>query len=200
MDHKRKQRSGERGAALIEAAFITPIFFALIIGIIESGLLFRNNLTTRNAVQQAAREASVNGESPDADYLILRSVEHGLQAMGLETLEHVVVFHASGPGDTVPAECLASPQSTPACNRYTAADFFKELDDPVTGADTGNFRCGPSAVDRFWCPADRETVLSVGPDYVGVHIQTRHRFISGFFGQDRSLTATVIIRLEPTAA
>ena len=206
MDRRRPGRRAERerGAALIEAAFITPVFLLFIFGIFEFGLLFRDSLTTNNAAYQGARSASVNGARPDGDYLLLRSVEHGLTASRLQQLDYIVVFRASGPDDTVPAACLTASQtfnpaspSDPACNRYTAYDLFRELDDPVTGADTGNFRCGTSAVDRFWCPSDRETNLGVGTDYVGIHIQTRHDFITGMFGADFTLTETAIVRLEP---
>jgi hypothetical protein len=203
---RRSQRGGERGAALIEAALITPIFFSLIFGILEFGLLFRNSLTTHNAGHEGARSASVSGRSPDADYLILRSVEHGLAAMGLQTLDYVIVFKASGPNATVPTACLTASQTynpatpaAPACNRYTAADFFKEIKDPVTGVDSGNFHCGARAVDRYWCPTVRVTNLATGPDYVGVAIETRHQFITGLFGAGRLLHETTIIRLEPDA-
>ena len=206
MGRRRRRRESERGAALVEAAFITPVFFVMIFGVIEFGLLFRNTLTTNNAAHQGARSASVSGRSPDTDYLILRSVEHGMAAMDLEDLDYVVVFKAAGPNAAVPNTCLSASQTynsanpaAPACNRYTAGDFFKEIDDPATGNDTGNFRCGPSSVDRFWCPDDRKTALSAGPDYVGVHIQTRHHFITGLYGAGRELTETTIIRLEPDA-
>jgi len=185
---------------------VTPVFFALIFGIFEFGLLFRNSLTTNNGAVQGARAASVNGQFPDSDYLIIRSVEHGIQAMELQDLDYVVVFRATGPNDVVPPVCLTASQAydplnptAPACNRYTPADFFLEIEDPVTGADTGNFRCAATAVDRFWCPTDRETSLSAGTDYLGIHIQTRHRFITGLFGDGRELTETRIIRLEPDA-
>lgn len=184
---------------------MTPVFFLLIFGIFETGLLFRNSLTTNNAAQQGARMASVGGASPDTDYLVLRSVEHGLEAMGLQELNMVVVFKASGPGDTVPASCLTASQtfdpanpSAPACNRYTPSDFFLEIEDPATGVDTGNFRCGTTSVDRFWCPSDRETSISAGTDYVGIYVEANHEFITGFFSDRRDLTETRIIRLEPS--
>ena len=196
----------ERGAALVEAAFVTPVFFALIFGILEVGLLFRNSLTTNNAAVQGARAASVHGNASDADYLVIRSVEHGLKAMELQNLEVLVVFRADGPDSTVPTACLTASQTynpsnptAPACNRYEAADFFKEIEDPITGVATGNFGCGGSSVDRFWCPDDRESSLSAGTDYVGIYIETKHHFITGFFQDGRSLTETKIIRLEPDA-
>ncbi len=204
MGRALRSRRSERGAALIEAAIVTPVFFALIFGIFEVGLLFRNELTTSNASQQGARAASVGGSGPQTDYLVIRSVEHGLAPIDLQRLDVVVVFRADGPDDTVPAACLTASQvydplnpAQPACNRYTPIDFFAEYEDPVSGVDTGNFQCGTLAIDRYWCPDDREISLGAGTDYVGVYVQTRHDFISGLFGSNRTLDATTIIRLEP---
>ncbi|MEL7159050.1 MAG: TadE/TadG family type IV pilus assembly protein, partial [Actinomycetota bacterium] len=151
---------------MVEAAIVTPLFFTLLFGIFEFGLLFRDSLTTNNAAKQAARAASVSGQRPDADFLMLRSVEHGLAAMDTDKLDMVVVFRASGPDDTVPAACLTASQldggaGTVACNRYVAADLAKPIDD-ASGNDAGNFRCSTTAVDRFWCPAYRETSISGG--------------------------------------
>lgn len=196
-----QHRRGERGAALLEAAIVTPLFFTLIFGIFEFGLLFRDSLTTTNSGKQGARAASVSGQRPDADYLILRSIEHGIQAMGTDELELIVVFRASGPDDAVPTACLTSSQldggpGTTACNRYTAADLALEIDDS-SGNDLGNFRCSTTAVDRYWCPVDRETSISAGVEYVGVYVETSHSFITGLFGDGTTLTETTILRLEP---
>ncbi|MEL7158905.1 MAG: hypothetical protein AAFN30_20245, partial [Actinomycetota bacterium] len=60
--------------------------------------------------------------------------------------------------------------------------------------------CSTTAVDRFWCPAYRETSISGGVEYVGIYVQTRHTFITGFFGGGRTLTDTTILRLEPDSA
>jgi hypothetical protein len=193
----------ERGAALVEAALVTPVFFLFILGIFEFGLLYRSNLTTNNAAHQGARAASVSGQRPEADFLVLRSVEHGIAAMGLDKLDFVVVFRASGPDATVPAACLTASQtmvpgnpSAPACNRYVPADFYLAVED-TDGNDLGNFRCSTTAVDKFWCPSDRETSISVGVEYVGIHIQTTHQYVTGVFGGTRTLTETRILRLEP---
>lgn len=198
-----RSRTDERGAALVEAAIITPVFVFLLFGIFEFGLLFRDNLTTNNAAHQGSRAASVSGRRPDADYLILRAVEHGLEAMDSTQLDYVILFRASGPEDTVPAACLIASQTynpaaptAPACNRYVAADFALDIDD-ASGNDLGNFRCSATAVDRFWCPVYRETSIGVGVEYIGLHIQTRHPFITGMFGNEKILTESRVLRLEP---
>ncbi|MGB5756409.1 MAG: TadE family protein [Acidimicrobiales bacterium] len=191
--NRSRRRRSERGAALLEAALVTPVFLLIVFGILEMGLLFRDSLTTDNASREGARAASTRGNEGDADYFVLRTIEHGLEAMGLERLQYVVIFKATGPGDTLPGACATASQAG-LCNRYTAADFFAELDDS-SGNDTGNFRCG--ALDSSWCPTTRETSLSAGTDFIGIHVQTRHDFVTGMFSGGNDLGETTILRLEP---
>ncbi len=188
-----QRRERERGAALVEAAIITPVFFLLVFFVFEMGLLFRDALTTDNASREGARAASTRGNAADADYFILRTVEHGLEAVGLQRLEYVVVFNATGPGDSVPGACRSASQPG-LCNHYTAADFFAELDN-AGGFDTGNFRCG--TLDSNWCPTTRDTTLSGGTDFVGVHVETRHDFVTNLIPGGNQLGETTILSLEP---
>lgn len=178
---------------MIEVAIVTPVFLMVVFFILELGLLMRDSLTTDNASREGARAASTRGDNADADYFVLRTVEHGLEAMGLERVQYVVVFRATSPGDAVPAACRVSSQPG-LCNRYTPVDFFAELDD-AAGNDTGNFRCG--SLDSSWCPTGRETSLSAGTDFVGVHVETRHDYVTNFFSGGNDLGETTIIRLEP---
>lgn len=193
MSDRPTRLRADRGAALIETAFVIPVFLLVVFFILELGLLFRDSLTTDNASREGARAASTRGNEADADYFVIRTVEHGLEAMGLERLEYLVVFKATGPDDDVPSSCTSGSQ-TGLCNHYTASDFFAELDDSG-GNDTGNFRCG--TLDSSWCPTTRETSLSAGTDFIGIHVQTRHSYVTGLFGSSRSLGETTILRIEP---
>ncbi len=190
---RRTQHNDERGVVLMEVALTTPVFLALIFGVFELGLLFRDSLTTENASREAARSASTKGRDPEADFFIIRSAENGLAAMDLQALEYIVVFKASGPGDALPASCRTSSQAG-LCNRYTPTEFFASMDD-AAGNDTGNFRCG--SLDSWWCPTTRETQASAGVDYIGVHVETTHRYLTGMFGASTSLGATTVLQVEP---
>lgn len=194
---------GERGSAIIEAAFVTPVFLLLLFGILEYGLLFRDNLTTNNASQEGARAASVGGRALEADYLTLQTLEHGIAAMGLEPLNYVVIFNANatapGLGYEIPDGHLCHTQSVDdVCNRYVPADFDKELldtsDDP-----TDFFRCVTSSdnLDGAWCPGDRRAGLGDNSDLIGVYVNTTHTYLTGFFGEQQTLDATTVIRVEP---
>lgn len=178
---------------MVEAALVSIAFFMLVFGIMEIGLLFRNTLTTNNASREGARSASAQGRDPDADYLTIRTVEHGMQAMNLQNLNMVVVFKADGPGAPPPGQCMT--QSVPnLCNRYVPADFFAEKED-ADGNPTGEWGCGIRDVE--WCPTDREAGALVGPDYIGVFVQTQHNYMTGFFGDSSTIEATTVLRIEP---
>jgi len=188
-----RSRWAQRGATLVEASIITTLFLMIIFFIFEMGLLFRDSLTTNNASREAARAASTKGRDFDADYYTIRIAEHGLEAMGLQSLQFIVVFKATGPGDSVPGACLSSSQ-TGLCNRYTPADFFAEIEDSA-GNPTGNFGCG--TLDAAWCPTSRNATASTGTDYVGVYVRTNHSYLTGMFGNQTDLEATTILRIEP---
>ncbi len=223
---ERHRRGGERGSTLTEAAFVTFPFFLLIFGVMEMGFLFRNYLTVSNTAAQAARAASVYGADRDADFQILRSADHGIGAMGLDDLEFVVVWRASGPSDTVPDACKTASQgpvtadpvdavqydpTVHQCNRYVPADFAKpyKLDtdsDGIPDTETDFFGCTSSSdnIDRAWCPmsrmdslSDQRTATELGTDYVGIFVQAQHGFLTGFFQNTTTLSATKIIRIEP---
>lgn len=56
-DAGRSRRSrSQSGSAAIEFAFVAPVFFALLMGIMEAGLMYFGQFTVQNAVIQAARK------------------------------------------------------------------------------------------------------------------------------------------------
>ena len=182
---------------------MTPVFLLLLFGILEYGLLFRNNLTTTNASQEAARAASIEGRSLEADFATLETLEFGIAAMGLDHLNYVVVFNANdtapGLGSEIPDGDLCHTMSVAGvCNHYVAADFAVELDDG-SGDPTGYFRCTTSGLnlDGAWCPNTRRSGLGDDSDLIGVYVNTTHTYLTGFFGESQVLDATTIIRVEP---
>ena len=55
----RSAHSREKGAAIVESAIVLPVFFIVLIGIMEFGLVFHNYLTLQNAVREGARFAAI---------------------------------------------------------------------------------------------------------------------------------------------
>lgn len=190
----QRARDGERGSAIIEAALATPLFFLLLFGVMEIGLLFRTDLTTTHASRDGARAASVYGREAETDFLVLQTIRHAAGAIGPDAVEAVVIYRLASPTDAMDPNCLTASQAD-ICNRYTRADLDLALD-YTNGNPTPHFRCGPAAVDRFWCPGDRDSSIG-SADYVGVYIQTKHQYITGFFRDSQLLDETTVIRIEP---
>src|SRR5215212_9416511 len=123
-----RSRAREAGATMVEAAFITPVFFLLVFGVIEVGGAYRDKLTVSNAVTAGARTGSAAADDSYSDYSILQSIKNAVSA-GQGTIDRIVVFKASGP-DGVPSDLCKGGSAQPgdsnrvgACNVYTSAAF-----------------------------------------------------------------------------
>lgn len=197
------RRNTERGATLVEAAFVMIPFFLIIFAILEFGMAFRTDLTISNASQNGARAASVGGRDSATDFQIIAAIQEGLDHGGIANVERVIVYQADEPGDPIPPSCLAitnpiGPNGVDdRCNVYGPDAFFADLT-TAAGTPSDEWQCAPSARDNFWCPADREVSFSLGPrDYIGVYVETNHEYVLGFFGDEVLLEATTVTRLEP---
>jgi Flp pilus assembly protein TadG len=196
----RRRLCGDEGAALIEAAFVTPVFFLLIFGVLEFGGAFRTYLTLSNVTTTASRTAAVAGNDVDADAQVLTSIKKESAAIQVSSIQRVVVYHAAGPTSAVPAGCAGgtatagtgSPSYTGACNVYTSADI-------TTPANAST--CAVTSPARFWCPSVRKVAASGTngpPDYVGIYVSVKHSYLTGLFGKSLSLTSTTVAKLEPS--
>ncbi|HEX8463821.1 MAG TPA: TadE/TadG family type IV pilus assembly protein [Abditibacterium sp.] len=54
-----KNRAKRRGSGLVEFALVCPVLITLLLGIMEFGLLARDNLTLANAAREGARSGSL---------------------------------------------------------------------------------------------------------------------------------------------
>jgi Flp pilus assembly protein TadG len=195
---------GDSGAILAEAALITPLFIVIIFGILEFGGLFRDYLTLSNTATVATRQAAISGDSSSADGEILNAIRKASRAVPRNQIELIVIWHATGPTDTVPAVCKSgtpvagtAPNFTGACNVYknTGTQWW-------TYNATNLSTCTVSSPQKFWCPTDRKTAVKdnagAGPDYLGVYIKLEHPWITGLFGQSVTIDTTSITKLEST--
>lgn len=180
----------ERGATLLEAVIVTPIFFMLIFGIIEVGLAMSDNLALSHATRAGSRVASASGNDIYADYGILQSVARESAAIPRNQIDHIVVYKAAGFGAPPSSTCREGTSVADECNVYTVADFELDKED---------FGCGEDAPDDAWCPQDRWVTLSDArmPDYVGVWMKIQHPWVTRMFGSTLTLTDSSVIQLEP---
>ncbi|MBS1847632.1 MAG: pilus assembly protein [Actinobacteria bacterium] len=155
--NRRLRVRDDRGTAIVEAAFVTPVFILMIFGIFEfSGYVMARNGATA-AVKAGSRMAVVQGNNALADREILRRMALGGVGADQEHIDRVVIWKASGPSDTVPPACLTSlsnvTTSTVKCNvcvdpqgnsgGYTKAKL------PLTTDSTPAATLGPGYAD-YW--------------------------------------------------
>lgn len=200
---------------------IFPLLFLIVFGSLEFGLLFKDGLAGSNIVRSGGRALSAQTGS-FADQAAMQAMipaAGGLQG-GLSRLSRVVVFIASC-ADPAPYQDQSTnrcPGKTPIkklsemtgggqscvtatsgvsgyCNVYSGAMLTsaKADDSSAWGCKAGS----PSTPDSFWCPTKRIGLQNVGTDYVGVHIDYEHEWVTGLFGPSRQMSDDVIFRIEP---
>jgi Flp pilus assembly protein TadG len=183
-------RDRERGTALVEFALVAPVLMLLIFGAFEYGLFFKDYLTVSNTTRTGARVGSAAGSSADADYQILQAVKAAATALpgGSNSIQTITIYKATAAGGGPTANCQTASSSSDRCNTYTASAFAQPL---------SKFGCGTGSIDSTWCPTTREDSQAVGPDYIGVWVKTTHGFVTKLFGASKTITDSVVMRIEP---
>jgi hypothetical protein len=191
------RRRDERGVAIVEASIISLLFFTLLFGILESGLAFRDYLTTANISRSGARVASGHGNEIQADYVIVQALKKAAAGIGNGTVDYVVIFKADDFNTNLASaypSCAAGTAVANRCNVYRPSDFTR----PAT--DFGCSATIPSP-DKFWCPTSRKIAASSAgggpPDYIGVYVKVTHRNIFKIWRPTFTFTDQTIIRIEP---
>lgn len=188
---KRWRRRGEKGVALVEFAIIGPLFFVLVFGMLEFGLVFRDYLTVANTTRSGARTASAAGKISSADYLILQAVRSASGALPASTIQKIVVFRSNANGD-MNATCQTSSVTNTSlvlgCNTYNPADM-----------NLSQAALASSGKSNFWGPTTRvDSQSGAGSDYIGVWIKVNHNLVTKLFGSTFTLTDKTVMRIEPT--
>src|SRR6187431_1052747 len=86
---------------------MAPLFIALVFGIIEVGGALKSYSSASNAVRAGGRMASVAGNDANADQQIMARVGKEAAGLGKGEVQYVIIWNATGPGDDVPAACVA---------------------------------------------------------------------------------------------
>lgn len=185
---KNYRRDDERGAALVEMAFVLPVLFLLIFGAVEYGLMFKERLTIASAASSAGRTGATMGTREEADIRILEALEAGLYDQVDEAvLIEVKIFRADNNGGMTSDvnTYQYDPIVLPGCK-------WNPCPDPgVSGWGFGG----------TWTPDLRDTELNPGGgglDVLGVEITYHHNAVTNLFSTlDRNFAERALVRLEP---
>lgn len=187
---RRRRNDGERGAAMVELAFILPLFILMIFGLIEFGLLFRERLTIASATSSAARTGATLGTEEDADWRILQALEAGLyDQVDTSVLISVEIFKAN---PTTGAK--AGPVDRYVYNPSLLGCKWVPCPDPSS----------PPIVNgspATYPPSSRDTTLDPtggGLDVLGIEVNYQHTTATNIVPfLNRTLTERALVRLEP---
>jgi Flp pilus assembly protein TadG len=183
---------GERGVAIIEAAFAGIIFFLTIFAIVDFSMAFYSKNSIQEISLAAARTAAAQADDPLADYQTLQKVVDAKGAFSTSQLTSVTIYRATGPSSHISTGCKTA-SSSGACNFYVPSDLSRPSTD---------FGCGTSSPDRYWCPTSRQASSTyssgstVGPEYVGVYVRGSYTSLTGVVA-NKTFETDTIIRIEP---
>lgn len=173
----RRRRARDRGAALLEFALIAPLFFFVVFGGIEIGLLFRSHLAVEDASRTAARVASVERDNATADQAILERIEQLTRNLNGEVTK-VVIFNAETLASEIPDDCLTASRAG-ICNYYETTD-----------GDVGALASG--SLETALMPENRRQF-----ENLGIFIEYEYQFVTGFFDSTTlNSTSVEVVELD----
>lgn len=168
---------GQRGATLVEAAIVVPLFFLLVFGLIEFGFGFKDWLSLNHSAREGARVSVAAADDIRADQLALEALEKGLVGKMINAIDHVEIANADddalvniytpNPGDLCGWDPCPNPDLNPGFEAFLP-----------------------------WPPGNRR-VVPPNVDRIRVSIVFRHDFVTGFIGDDATWTASKVMRIEP---
>ena len=179
-------RRTERGAVAVEAAIITPLLVALAFGIIEFGLLLKDDLGVTSSVRAGARMASAEPRAATFAQDAANQVAREGSALDMTKVRALWVYKAD-----------------PA--------YISTRGTPLGGS--GTFNACSACVKFVWSPWAKKFVVSGTPswtptqqnacsgdvnrDSVGVYLKYDHPAVTNLFFRQFTLTSHTVMSLEP---
>lgn len=165
----------DRGATLVEAALVLPIFFLLVFGLLEFGFGFKDWLSINHAAREGARVLVAAADDVRADQLALAALEKGLVGGMKDHITFVEIGNEDG----------------------TLANEYRPDSTPCGWTPCPNIDLNPTfQTDVPWPPSARDVELP-NVDRVVVKVEFTHEYLTGFIGDDVTWTASKVMRIEP---
>jgi TadE-like protein len=196
---RARTRDGARGQGLVEFAVLVPVFFLLLLGMLEFGLAFTHDQTLAYATREGARTGAALGvgntsypcNTLNFDAPIIAAVERVLESPGspitLSNVQSIKVYQANAAG---------SP--TGSVNNWALAMGSG----PIVDGKPLDFTQTTSG----WAPCSRNN--GVNADSLGVSISYTYQFETPFGGiikfisrtnwQSLQMTDKTVMNLNPT--
>ena len=184
-----RRRDRDRGAILVELAFVVPVLILIVTGMFEMGMAWRDKISTTQAVRQSVRVASHLGNqtSSDVDHEALQALRASMNDQW-DQVEYVVVYKADTNGEISNNSCYTASVAN-VCNHYPIGDLNTKLDlagDPYWDQSAAAWKWGTR----------NNSILN--PDHVGIYVALDYQWRTGMFpGDGVTITGQAVMRVEP---
>lgn len=171
-------RRDERGAAAVEAAFVTPVVLLMMVAILEFGFYFKDSLSTSQATKAGVRIASSQPRNANYAQAAADRVQAQSGALGRAQIQQLWVYKANsndnfpiGRGDF--ADCTT-------CVKFT----------------WNGTKFVPSA-SPTWSASTHDACATSPPDRIGVFMKVRHPALTKFIFSSIDIDQSDVLRFEP---
>jgi hypothetical protein len=198
----------ERGAVVVEAALVTPLLLALLLGIIEMALLMKDDVSLTSAVRTGGRTASANagagpgGVAEDGDcitpcspanapmfgQMAANAIQRAGSALPKDSIKELWIYKANKKGYpcTLSTGCENNTSTSMTCGANCVK--YKWV------ASKDQFRY----VSGTWTSSTVNACAnSAGLDAVGIYMKAEHDFLTGFFTDDVMIEDHAVFAFEP---
>lgn len=178
----KTRRRDDRGVSAVEAAIVVPVFLLLVIGVVEFGLAFKDQLAVTSAVRAGARIASSEPRSASFATDAATQVANEGSALDMSGVTSLWVYKADATGHPMGAGGTFSSCST-NCITFT-----------WSAASNSFVQSGGS-----WIPTSQDACPGE-EDNLGVYLGYNHTAVTGVFFSSLGLSSHTVMRLEPVPA
>lgn len=171
----------DRGAVVVEAAVITPLFLTVVIGIIEFGSVYKDQLAITSAVRAGARMASSEPRVATFATDAVNQVAREGSALTMANIQSLWVYKADSGGYASGSDFTSCPSAT--CDQFTWSPATSSF---VQSSGTWVF------TNQDACTGEE--------DSVGIYLAYRHPSVTQLFFTTLTLTSHTVMVLEPIPA
>lgn len=164
---------------MIEMALVFPILVLIVVGMLETGMAFKDYLTVSHAAREGSRVGAFVGDALDADCQILQATVAALNSGDVGRLQRIEIYKADNNGNQIAGKT----------NTWTY-----QAGDPSD--------CASWTESVNWPSTSRQVTAGSTPlDIIGVRVLLDRSWITGFppFSGSYTVNETTIIRMEPEA-
>jgi TadE-like protein len=196
-------RISERGAVVVEAALVTPLLMALLLGIVEMALLMKDDVALTSAVRNGGRTASANaGAGPGGVAADDGSCLSPCSPANAPMFAQMAANAIQRAGSALPKDSIKELWVYKANNKgFPGADNSTAM---VCGTNCVKYKWVP-ALDEFryfsgtWISTSVNACANNNPDSVGIYMKAQHSFITGFFSNGILIDDHAVFTFEPLA-